>query len=66
MNQGGIGREMRKEVSAMPTVDYRFRPLSEWPGKRTPSRAHPDAGGSNELMAKVNRARDFIERSVTR
>lgn len=23
--------------------------------------AHPDAGGSNELMAKVNRARDFIE-----
>lgn len=25
-------------------------------------RAHPDAGGSNELMAKVNRARDFIEK----
>lgn len=24
-------------------------------------RAHPDAGGSTELMAKVNRARDFIE-----
>ena len=23
--------------------------------------AHPDAGGSNELMAKVNRARDYIE-----
>lgn len=27
------------------------------------TRAHPDRGGSNELMAKVNRARDFI-RSV--
>lgn len=25
-------------------------------------KAHPDAGGSNELMAKVNRARDFVER----
>lgn len=25
-------------------------------------KAHPDAGGSNELMAKVNRARDFIEK----
>ncbi len=24
-------------------------------------KAHPDAGGSDELMAKVNRARDFIE-----
>lgn len=24
-------------------------------------KAHPDAGGSNDLMAKVNRARDFIE-----
>lgn len=23
-------------------------------------KAHPDAGGSNELMSKVNRARDFI------
>lgn len=23
--------------------------------------SHPDAGGSNELMSKVNRARDFIE-----
>lgn len=26
-------------------------------------KAHPDAGGSNELMAKVNRARDFIEKN---
>ncbi|MFN5959198.1 MAG: hypothetical protein ACK462_14820 [Planctomyces sp.] len=25
-------------------------------------KAHPDAGGSDELMAKVNRARDFVER----
>lgn len=25
-------------------------------------KAHPDAGGSNELMAKVNRAREFIEK----
>ena len=24
-------------------------------------KAHPDAGGSNELMAKVNRAKDFID-----
>lgn len=24
-------------------------------------KSHPDAGGSNDLMAKVNRARDFIE-----
>lgn len=28
------------------------------------SKAHPDAGGSNELMSKVNRARDYIERSA--
>lgn len=28
-------------------------------------KAHPDAGGSTELMSKVNRAKDFIER-VTR
>lgn len=27
-------------------------------------KAHPDAGGSNELMAKVNRAKDYIERAV--
>lgn len=26
-------------------------------------KAHPDAGGSDELMAKVNRARDFVERA---
>ena len=25
--------------------------------------AHPDAGGSNELMAKVNAARDYLERT---
>jgi len=23
-------------------------------------RAHPDVGGSNDLMSKVNRAKDFI------
>lgn len=27
-------------------------------------RAHPDKGGSDELMAKVNRAKDFVERSA--
>lgn len=27
-------------------------------------KAHPDAGGSNELMAKVNRAREFIEKQA--
>jgi hypothetical protein len=34
--------------------------------KHIVGKAHPDAGGSNELMSKVNRARDFIERGVTR
>lgn len=28
--------------------------------KQAARKCHPDAGGSNELMAKVNRARDFI------
>lgn len=27
-------------------------------------KAHPDAGGSNDLMAKVNRARTFIEKGT--
>lgn len=29
--------------------------------KRAARKAHPDAGGSDELMAKVNRAKDYIE-----
>jgi len=28
-------------------------------------KAHPDAGGSTELMSKVNRANDYIERATT-
>lgn len=27
-------------------------------------KAHPDAGGSHEVMSKVNRAKDYIEKSV--
>lgn len=41
-----------------PTLDRLYREAAR--------KAHPDAGGSNELMAKVNRARDFIVSGGTR
>lgn len=31
--------------------------------KDAAKKAHPDAGGSNELMSKVNRAKEFIEKA---
>jgi hypothetical protein len=38
-----------------------LEPAGTWKGAA--KKAHPDAGGSNELMSKVNRAKDFIEKS---
>jgi hypothetical protein len=54
----GFTNPSRDEVEAV-CID----PDGSW--KAAAKKAHPDAGGSNELMAKVNRARDFIEREGT-
>jgi len=40
-------------VASGPMLDEVYR--------RAAKKAHPDVGGSNDLMSKVNRAKDFIE-----
>ncbi len=51
------------QVAGFTTVSFSVSDLTE-AYRRAARKAHPDAGGSTELMSKVNRAKDYIERAT--
>lgn len=58
------GHRADNDANVREVVSHHYQLDFCW--KSAAKRAHPDVGGSDELMAKVNRAKEFIEKAAAR